>query len=103
MNRFRAGMAGAIAVWLLSLVVVSPALAAIDGETATGTVVDLNKASAEQLQAIRGIGPVLAQRIVEFRDDNGPFERVEDIMKVKGIGEKSFQKIRPFLKVEKKK
>jgi competence protein ComEA len=64
--------------------------------------IDLNRASAEELSTIPGIGKTLAQRIVDFRDEHGPFSRVEDVMKVKGIGEKSFQKIRPYLKVAKK-
>ena len=52
--------------------------------------VNLNTATAEQLQELTGVGPVLAERIVEFRTENGPFERVEDITKVQGIAEKVF-------------
>jgi competence protein ComEA len=62
--------------------------------------IDLNRATAEQLEEIPGIGPALARRIVEFRDKEGPFRRIEDLMKVRGIGEKSFQKMRPYVKVE---
>ena len=51
---------------------------------------------------IPGIGEVTAQRIVEFREKHGPFGRVEDLLKVKGIGEKSFEKLRPYVKVAKK-
>ena len=72
-----------------------------DGNTAM-TPVDLNRASAEQLQQLPGIGPALASRIVEFREKQGGFERVEDLLKVKGIGEKSFQKLRPHVTVGKK-
>lgn len=64
--------------------------------------VDLNRASADQLQQLPGIGPALAGRIVEFREKQGGFERVEDLLKVKGIGEKSFQKLRPHVTVGKK-
>lgn len=67
---------------------------------AATTQVDINRADEAGLQAIPGIGPALARRIVEFREANGPFSRVEDIMKVRGIGEKSFQKIKSFIKVE---
>ncbi len=49
-------------------------------------VVDINSATAEELQTLRGIGPALAQRIVEYRREHGPFRRVEDITLVKGIG-----------------
>jgi comEA protein len=71
------------------------------GAGETKQPIDLNRASAAELITIPGIGKTLAQRIVEFREDHGPFSRVEDLMKVKGIGEKSFQKIRPYLKVSK--
>jgi competence protein ComEA len=61
--------------------------------------IDLNRAGADELTSVPGIGKTLAQRIVEFREQHGPFKRVEDLMKVKGIGEKSFEKIRPYVKV----
>jgi len=63
------------------------------------TPIDINHASAEQLTALPGVGPALAERIVAFRKEHGPFQRVEDLMKVKGIGEKSFQKLRPHVRV----
>jgi competence protein ComEA len=56
--------------------------------------VNINSASADQLTALPGIGPSYAQRIVEYREKNGPFKRVEDILNVRGIGEKTFEKIR---------
>ena len=64
--------------------------------------VDLNRAAAEQLTAVPGIGKALAQRIVDFREQHGPFKKVEDLMKVRGIGEKSFEKIRPHVTVSAK-
>ena len=63
--------------------------------------VDLNKASTEALIGIPGIGKVMAERIVAWRDEHGPFRRVEDLMKVKGVGEKTFEKLRPYVKVGK--
>ncbi len=63
--------------------------------------VDLNKASVEALTTIPGIGKVTAERIVEWRESNGPFRRIEDLMKVKGIGDKTFDKLRPYIKVGK--
>ena len=63
--------------------------------------VDINKATAEVLTSIPGVGQATAQRIVDWRGENGPFRRVEDLMKIKGIGEKSFAKIRPYVKVSK--
>ena len=61
--------------------------------------IDINSASVEQLTAVPGIGPSLAQRIVEFRKKEGPFQRVEDLLKIRGIGERSLEKIRPHVKV----
>ena len=62
---------------------------------------DLNSASESELTRLPGIGPAIAKRIVEFRQKHGPFKRVEDVLKVRGIGEKSFQKIRDRLTVGK--
>jgi competence protein ComEA len=63
--------------------------------------VDINKATEKELTTVRGIGEALAKRIVAFREEHGPFRRPEDLMKVQGIGEKSFEKIRPFITVGK--
>lgn len=61
------------------------------------TPLDLNTASVSDLETVPGIGKSLADRIVAFRDKNGPFERVDDLIKVQGIGEKSLDKLRPYL------
>lgn len=61
--------------------------------------VDINTASEEALIELPGVGPAMARRIVDFRKEHGPFRRVEDLMKVKGIGEKSFAKLRPLITV----
>ncbi|MGV3518969.1 ComEA family DNA-binding protein, partial [Luteitalea sp.] len=61
--------------------------------------VNVNAASAPQFEALPGIGPSMAQRIVAFREKNGPFKKLEDLMNVQGIGEKSFLKLRPFLAI----
>ena len=61
--------------------------------------VDLNKATLEELETIRGIGPALAERIVTYRNENGKFKSAEDLMNVKGIGSSKFEKIKEQLMV----
>ena len=59
-----------------------------------GEVLDLNTASAEELAELPGIGAELAERVAAWREENGPFETVEDLMKVSGIGEKKLEGLR---------
>ena len=56
--------------------------------------VNINKAGAEELQSLRGIGPSLAGRIMKFRDEHGPFKKVEDLNQVNGIGDSKLSKIK---------
>jgi comEA protein len=68
-------------------------------KTDTAAVINLNTASAEQLDSLPGIGPKVAARIIEYRQKNGSFKKIEDVMNVKGIGEKAFLKIKGRLSV----
>jgi len=61
---------------------------------------DINVADKEDLIKIRGIGPILAQRIVDYRTLHGPFFNIDDIIYVKGIGTKKFQQIKDFIKID---
>ncbi len=88
-------------VAMLGAAAPTAALAAAKSDNGDTAPVDLNSATREQLMQVKGIGPALADRIVEFRKEHGPFRRVEDILKVRGVGEKSLAKLRPFLKVGK--
>ena len=63
------------------------------GQAFTGPV-NINKASVEELQAVSGIGLVIAQRIVDYRKTNGAFEALEDIMDVQGIGQAKYERIK---------
>jgi len=56
--------------------------------------VNINEATLEQLAEIQYIGPKIAERIVQYREASGPFAALEDLMKVKGIGQKTFEKIK---------
>jgi competence protein ComEA len=62
--------------------------------------VNVNTADERELQKIKGIGPVLARRIVEHRRRYGPFRRVEDLEQVRGIGPASLEKMRPQIRIE---
>ena len=59
--------------------------------------VDLNVSTAKELQQLPGIGKGLAKRIVEYRTANGPFKSVEELMQVRGIGKKTFAKMKDRL------
>lgn len=62
--------------------------------------ININKATKEELTKLTGIGPVMAGRIVAYREKNGPFGSEEDIKNVKGIGDKTFEKIKNEILLE---
>jgi competence protein ComEA len=66
---------------------------------ASTQVVNINTASASEFEALPGIGPKMANRIVEYRQKNGPFKKVEELMNVRGLGEKNFLKLKAQLTV----
>jgi competence protein ComEA len=61
--------------------------------------IDINRAETWLLEALPGIGEVLAQRIVDYRSENGPFRRIEDLLNVSGIGPATFEQIKDFITV----
>ena len=65
----------------------------------TTAVVNINTASAAELDSLPGIGAKTAARIIEYRQKNGPFKKVEELMNVRGVGEKNFLKLKPQLTV----
>jgi competence protein ComEA len=66
---------------------------------AVAASINLNTATVEQLEALPGIGRKTAELILQYRQKNGPFKKIEELMNVKGIGEKSFLRIKPLLAV----
>ena len=64
--------------------------------------INLNTATQAQLESLPGVGPKAAQRILDYRKQNGNFKKIEDLMNVKGFGEKTFLKLKPMLTVGEK-
>lgn len=82
-----------------ALVLVGLFLSSLSALAAEGRRVNVNSADAAQLALLPRVGPSVAQRIVAFRKENGPFKAPEDLMLVQGIGEKTFQLLKPYVAV----
>ena len=78
---------------------VSDAAETADAQNENFSKIDLNTASAERLEELPGIGEVLARRILDYRETNGSFSTVEELLDVDGIGEKTYEKIKDFVEV----
>jgi competence protein ComEA len=70
-----------------------------EGEANLPQKIDINRAGPWLLEALPGIGETRAQDIVDYRNENGPFKRIEDLLQVKGIGEGTFEKIKDYITV----
>jgi len=66
---------------------------------AAPAVININTATAAELDALPGIGAKTAARILEYRQKNGPFKKVEELMNVRGVGEKNFLKLKAQISV----
>lgn len=81
--------------------------ALVAGQAASGApaaqkaeaLVDINRASAAELEALPGVGVRTAERIIEYRTKHGGFKKIEELMNVQGIGEKSFLRLKPLITV----
>lgn len=98
-----------LAIQVCSCVRVSRQAPARNGETATavtisgrseGDQININKASARELQALPGVGEVLAERIIAHREQYGPFRRAEHLMMVRGFSDNKFRSIRVLITVD---
>ena len=83
----------------LSGIASHPALAEGEAAPAAHMVVNINQASAEEIARLPRVGPKLAGRIVEHRSQHGAYKRPEDLMQVKGVGEKFFTTLKPYVAV----
>ena len=84
-------IAATSAALLCLLILVSPALA---GE---GKTVNVNTATAAEFQLLPRIGPSVAARLIEQREKNGPFKSLDDLMLVRGIGEATYEQLKPYV------
>ncbi|MDE0084910.1 MAG: helix-hairpin-helix domain-containing protein [Candidatus Poribacteria bacterium] len=63
-------------------------------------LLNINTASAEELESLSGIGPQMAKRIIQYREEHGNFTSIDALTEVKGLGEKTLEKLKPFISVE---
>lgn len=98
------GLSIVLAVVLLSGEKPAPAILVMTESEAASAVqavkVHLNTATSEELQTLPRIGPAIAERILEYREQIGAFSSVDELLEVKGIGEATLEQLRPYLAVD---
>jgi competence protein ComEA len=77
----------------------TPNVAALK-QRAISNKININSASAKELESLPRVGPVMAQRILSFRKDHGPFRSVDELSQIKGLGEKTLARIRDRITIE---
>lgn len=90
-------------ILVLSFLILTMAAAAVADEAAAvapAGVVNINTADVAQLRNLPRVGEKLAQRIIDYRSEHGPFRKTTDLMQVKGVGDKMFESLSPYLAVD---
>lgn len=90
---------GVLIIGLILGLSLQPLLSLQAGTKANDQKVNINTASLEELQKLPRIGPQIAKRIIDYRKENGSFKKVEEIMKVRGIGEKVYNQLKDRITV----
>ena len=85
---------GALVLLAACALALPPAAAAPKSSPPAAEKININTAGVEELIALPGLGRAYAERILEYREKNGPFKRLEDLLNVRGIGEKTFERIK---------
>jgi competence ComEA-like helix-hairpin-helix protein len=89
-----------LVLFLCWMCVAALAGAALAQKTPPAAPVDLNTATVAELQQLPGVGPAMANAIVQFRKKSGPFERLEDLLAIRGITTRKLAQLRPYLTVK---
>lgn len=84
---------------IIVMVVLLASLSTVAIANSSGGKIDINHATAAELQQLKGVGEVVSERIVAYRDERGSFKTIQDIKNVKGIGEKVFENIKDLIRV----
>lgn len=87
-----------VTCWQRPLLVETPVNAPATPAVPVGFALDINHAAAVRLQALHGVGPALAERIVGFREQHGPFAGPDDLLAVSGIGPATLRRITPWVR-----
>ncbi len=94
MKKFKVAVAALVVAALFA-----SSTTATAAEQASGSTININTATATELAYLPGVGPSKAEAIIKYRKGH-PFKKVEQIMRVKGIGRKSFKTMKPFIRID---